>query len=81
MKEQPQPKYHRDAPFDDPVIRCTECQAIVYRSYITKEGRCQKCGNRRFRNVSTLNSDEMKDLKDKKVDPEFLALFEGGEDE
>ncbi len=77
MKELP--KYHRDGSFDDPIVRCTECQEVVYRTYLAKEGACSKCGNRRFRNVLKLNDEEMKDLKDKKIDPEFLALFEGGE--
>ena len=80
MKNQPQPKYHRDAPFDDPIVRCTECQTLAYRGHLTKEGMCSKCGNRRFRNVMTLNAEEMKELVSKKVDPDFLALFAGSED-
>jgi Zn finger protein HypA/HybF involved in hydrogenase expression len=77
MKELP--KYHRDGPFEDPVVRCTECQSIVYREELTKIGQCPKCGNRRVRNVTTLHDGEMKELKDKKVDPDFLALFGGVE--
>jgi hypothetical protein len=74
------PKYHRDGDFEDPIVRCTECQAIVHRDYLTKNGACQVCGNRRVRNVLTLSGEEMQNLKDKNIDPDFLVLFEGSED-
>ena len=72
------PNYDKDGPFGDPIVRCTECQKIVYRDTIKVMGMCS-CGNRRVRNVLTLSEDEMADLKEKGIDPEFLALFEGVE--
>jgi hypothetical protein len=74
------PKYHRDGPFDDPIVRCTECQSIIYRDTLGKMGMCSKCGNRRVRNVLSLNPEEMQAAKDRKIDPQFLALFEESED-
>lgn len=62
--------------FNDPVVRCTDCQAIVTRDDIRKFGMCPKCGTRRMRNVVVLNAKEMQDLKNADVDPAFLAEFE-----
>ncbi len=81
MKTVSKEKYHRDAKFDDPIVRCTECQAIVHRGVIAETGGCDKCGNRRVRNVLTLSVEEMDELKKKNVDPVFLALFEESGDE
>ena len=68
-------KYSDDGPFIDPVVRCTECSKIVYRTAIKKIGKCPHCGNRRVRKVSTLNEIEMKELQDKGIDKQFIALF------
>ena len=72
-------KYDRDAPFEDPVVRCTECSELLLREVIHKLGMCSKCGNKRMRNVLVLSVEEMQELKDKNIDPEFLKLFEGVE--
>lgn len=74
-------KYSKDGPFDDPVVRCCDCSKLVPKAQIKKHGMCLGCGNRRVRNVQTLSESEMAELKAKKVDPVFLALFEGIEDE
>lgn len=65
--------------FPDPIVRCDSCQTIVHRKHIHQMGCCPECGNRRFRNVRTLKAEEMEALKKTKIDPEFLALFEGVE--
>jgi len=74
------PAYSDDGPFVDPVVRCTECHILVHRKTIKKIGMCQKCGNKRVRKVSTLSGEEMADLKEKNIDPVFLALFGEVED-
>jgi rRNA maturation endonuclease Nob1 len=68
-------KYDGDQ-FCDPVLRCTECQRIIFQEEIAKIGKCPNCGCRKVRNVLTLSDSEEKLLKNKNVDPEFLELFE-----
>lgn len=63
--------------FPDPVIRCDSCHVLVHRKHVHTMGCCPECGNRRFRNVLTLKENEMEKLKEWKIDPEFIALFEG----
>jgi len=70
-------KYSKQGPFDDPVVRCCECQRIIFREEIHKFGMCPKCGNKRIRNILALQSDEMDMLRTKQVDEDFLKLFEG----
>jgi predicted nucleic acid-binding Zn-ribbon protein len=69
-------KYSKDGAFEDPVIRCTECQNLIFRRQIEKFGGCPKCGNRRMRNVLNLTKEEMEMLRTKQVDENFLKLFE-----
>ncbi|MHC1625550.1 MAG: hypothetical protein ACXQS2_06075 [Methermicoccaceae archaeon] len=69
-------KYENSKEFLDPVVRCTECQKLLFREWIKKEGKCRFCGNRRVRSVSALKGEEMAWLSSKGVDKEFLALFE-----
>jgi len=74
-------KYDRDnLSFNDPAVRCCECHSLILRTVISTEGGCPKCGNKRVRNVLTMSEDEMKRIKDK-VDPEWIALFEGVEED
>lgn len=68
-------KYDKDAEFADPVVRCDSCNAVILVETIKKLGMC-KCGNRRIRNVQMLNGEELTQLKNWGVDPDFLALFE-----
>ena len=74
-------KYDKKGPFMDPVSRCCDCQKILFREQIQKLGMCPGCGNKRIRNVLVMSEKEMADLKEKGVDPDFLALFEGVEDD
>ena len=70
-------KYDRDGPFNDPILRCCDCQSLVFRDSIKTHGSCPKCANRRLRNVLSLSEEEMAALKEKNIDPEFLGLYEG----
>ena len=74
-------KYDKDGPFNDPVIRCCDCQALIYRTVLRDKGTCPKCGNRRVRNVLAMSDEEMVALKRDEVDPEFLALFQEKEND
>ena len=91
-RERGMEKYHKDKPFMDPVLRCDSCSRIVLRSKVHELGMCT-CGNRRVRNVLTLESDPEQSpsgfdevarvkqwVEEKKVDPDWLEIFsEGGE--
>ena len=67
-------------PFSDPVLRCDSCQALVRRSTLHKLGSCNKCGNRRVRNLSVFNEKEEQQIKDWGF-VEFLKEFEVVADE
>lgn len=60
--------------FNDPVVRCTECQRMITRQEIQEHGGCPGCGCRRVRNVLVLNDDEMARVKAEW--PEFALVFE-----
>jgi len=64
--------------FTDPVVRCTDCQRIIYRQEVQTFGCCPDCGNKRVRNVLTLKQEEKDSLEAKGLH-EFLALFKGVE--
>jgi hypothetical protein len=68
-------KYDSGA-FCDPAVRCTECQRIIFQAEVEAIGRCPNCGCRKVRNIVTLSDSEQKLMKNKNVDPEFLAEFE-----
>jgi len=61
--------------FDDPVVRCTECQLMITREEIQRHGCCPDCGNRRMRNVLTMLPGERERLRELGHDG-FLSLFE-----
>jgi len=63
--------------FNDPIVRCSDCQTLIFRGELQQIGCCPKCGNRRVKNVLVCSEAEMADLMSKNVDPDFLALFEG----
>jgi predicted RNA-binding Zn-ribbon protein involved in translation (DUF1610 family) len=69
-------KYHKDAPFADPVVRCDSCNKIVLAADLRKAGRCPHCGNRKVRNLQVFNEAEQAQMKEWGVDPAFLAQFE-----
>lgn len=58
----------------DPVVRCDSCQALVRRSTIHVHGSCDKCGNRRMRNVTVFSEDEKKQMEQWGLH-EFVAEF------
>lgn len=68
-------KYDGKGVFNDPVVRCTECQQIIFREELHAAGCCPKCGNRRVRNVLAFDDKELEYMKAKGIDPDFLAIF------
>lgn len=70
-------RYSNDGEFTDPIVRCCECSNLITREKIGKFGGCPKCGNKRVRNVLNMTDVEINDLRQRGVDEEFLALFEG----
>lgn len=66
--------------FTDPVLRCDSCQALLLLKTLHKFGRCNKCGNKRLRNVTVFNEKE-KDLMESWELYDFLAAFEAVSDE
>lgn len=66
-------KYDGDE-FNDPIVRCTECQKMLFREELAHTGGCT-CGCRKVRNVISVNESEMKLLQNKNIDPEFIAMF------
>jgi hypothetical protein len=73
-------KYTVDGPFNDPVVRCCECQSLIHRGTISKQGCCPGCGSKRVKSAINFNEKEMETLKKGGIDPEFLKLFEPNED-
>lgn len=69
-------KYHQDEAFADPIVMCDSCQEIQLTANVNDRGRCEKCGNRKFRNVQLINDQMIEKVKKMNLDPEFLALFE-----
>ena len=75
-------KYSKDGPFSDPVVRCEKCRALVFVTDLSAVGKCPNidpqgnaCGNRRVGNVQSLSGTELEHLRQKGVDPEYLALW------
>ena len=68
-------KYSKDGAFEEPIVRCDSCHTMLFVEDIKKTGKCL-CGCRKVRNVQTITSEEVKILKERDVDPAFLALFE-----
>ena len=44
--------------FNDPVLRCDSCNELVKRTTLHKLGKCNKCGNKRMRNLTIFNDEE-----------------------
>jgi hypothetical protein len=68
-------KYSKDAPFEDPVVRCDSCQRLLLVSKLKEFGACL-CGNTKVRNVRGFNDAEQAKMEEWGVDPAFLKLFE-----
>ena len=49
--------------FNDPVLRCDSCQALVKRLTLHKIGSCDKCGNKRVRNLTVFNEVEKAEME------------------
>ena len=58
----------------DPVVRCDSCQALLKRTTLHKHGSCNKCGNRRIRNITVFDEDEKKQMEEWGF-AEFVAEF------
>ena len=67
-------KYDKDAPFNDPVVRCDSCNKIIRLETLKDLGMCS-CGNRKIRNLQTFSKEEEAQMLEWGVDPAFLALF------
>ena len=76
-------KFNKDN-FNDPVLRCDSCQALLLRKDLHKFGRCQHCGNTRVRSLLVFNEQEYAQLKNwtasGQIDPDFIKVFEGVEE-
>ncbi len=66
--------------FNDPVLRCDSCSALVRRTTLHKLGSCDKCGNKRIRAVDVFSEDEAVQIKDWGFD-DFLSEFQEIDDE
>ncbi len=77
------PEYDINDPegFKDPVVRCDSCAKLVLVETIHKNKMCNHCGNLRFRIVSNFSEVELEKMKEKNIDPKFLALFKEVPDE
>ena len=68
-------KYTDDGPFNDPVVRCDKCHELLLTAAVKSLGMCEHCGNRRVKKVSIFNENEMVQLSQWGVDPDWTALF------
>lgn len=68
--------YGKDEPFNDPVVRCDSCGSLIRRELLHRLGSCGKCGSRKVRNVRTFTGEDLEQMREWNVDPEFLKLFE-----
>jgi hypothetical protein len=69
-------KYGKDAPFNDPVVRCDQCNNLLFTEKLHVIGKCAHCGNRKVREVHHLTESEMQVLKGSNIDPDFIKMFE-----
>jgi rRNA maturation endonuclease Nob1 len=69
-------KYSKDGDFTDPVVRCDACSKITLTRELKRIGCCPTCGNRKVRNLLVFNEQELAQMKDWGVDPDFIAVFE-----
>jgi hypothetical protein len=74
-------KYSKDAPFEDPVVRCDSCQTLLLVTVLRDLGRCGKCGSHKVRNVFSFTPEEGQQMQSWGVDQAFLKLFESVEEE
>ncbi len=64
----------------DMLMRCKDCQALVDMETIKRLGSCDKCGNKRFMEITLLSEKEMEDISTGVIDfpyrAEFMAEFQ-----
>jgi hypothetical protein len=59
----------------DALMRCKDCQSLVDMDTIKKLGCCNKCGNKRFMEITILTEKEMEDISTGAIDFPFRAEF------
>jgi DNA-directed RNA polymerase subunit RPC12/RpoP len=68
-------KYDKEAPFEDPVVRCDSCGRLLLMKDVHKNGLCG-CGNRKVRAILAFNLREYLKMRFWwKVDPDYLKTF------
>jgi hypothetical protein len=73
-------EYSKDAPFNDPVVRCDACQTLLLMAEVHQIGQCSRCSGTKVRNLrGTLTVPDCETLiawRDAgTIDPEFVKLF------
>ena len=67
----------------DYLMRCKDCQALVTFQVITQIGCCDKCGNKKFIEITLLQESEMEAIAKGDIDfpdrDKFMAEFHGVE--
>ena len=66
-------KYDPKGSFQDPIVRCFRCHTILRSEQLLRLGVCSKCGGRKVSNVTILSEEELQQLKDWNLDPEYIA--------
>lgn len=65
----------------DNLLRCKDCQGLVTFEVIGKMGCCDKCGNKRFNEITMLTGEEMASIQDGTIDfpdrEKFIKEFAG----
>lgn len=69
-----------DDEFTDPVLRCDSCQALLRRKTLHKFGACNKCGNKRMRNLTVFNDEEKAQMEEWGFQ-DFVNEYEAVDDE
>lgn len=78
------PRYYEDlGRGHDYLMRCKDCKALVTFTMIKKLGCCDKCGTRKFAEITILSEQEMADIQSGAIQfpdsDKFLAEFKGVE--
>lgn len=79
-----QPNYYEElGQAHDDLLRCKDCQSLVTFNTIKRIGSCDKCGNKRFTEITLLTQAEMDLIQSGAIDfphrDKFLAEFSGVE--
>ena len=79
MSERKERYYVAEGRGHDDLLRCKDCQALVTFAVISKLGSCDKCGNKRFTEITLLNEQEQAAIQNGEIDfpdrDKFLAEF------